>query len=230
MIRRIPARWMWSFHITEGQQIFVRNVLLTGLHFTRPDTVARAITVHPGDPLNQTALLETQRNLYEFALFNEVNLAVQNPNGGETYKTVLLQAVEARRWTLTYGAGFEAQTGTPQNNCRGLIANGAPCTPNGHTGISPRGAAQRDAQQPVRTRAVGLGAGDLRPARAEGELRLSESAFLWEPELRPHLQRRLRQQPGRHDLRGIAAGRGIPLHPDLHGARLGPVARQHLYL
>ncbi len=134
-----PAKVDVVFHITEGQQIFVRNVVLTGLHFTRPDTVERAITVHAGDPLNQTALLETQRNLYEFALFNEVNLAVQNPNGGETTKTVLLQAVEARRWTLTYGAGFEAQTGTPQNNCRGLIANGAPCTPNGHTGISPRG-------------------------------------------------------------------------------------------
>ena len=53
------------FHITEGQQIFVRNVLLTGLHYTRPETVARAITLHPGDPLNQTALLDTQRNLYE---------------------------------------------------------------------------------------------------------------------------------------------------------------------
>lgn len=127
------------FHVTEGQQIFVRNVVMTGLHFTRPDTIARAITIHPGDPLNQTALLETQRNLYEFALFNEVNAAVQNPNGGETNKTILLQAVEARRWTLTYGAGFETQTGTPQNNCRGFNATGVPCSPNGHTGISPRG-------------------------------------------------------------------------------------------
>ncbi len=126
------------FHITEGQQIFVRNVLLTGLHFTRPDTVARAITLHPGDPMDQSALQETQRNLYEFALFNEINAAVQNPNGGETYKTILLQAVEARRWTLTYGAGFEAQTGTPQNNCKGYIATGVSCSPGGRTGFSPR--------------------------------------------------------------------------------------------
>jgi outer membrane protein insertion porin family len=134
-----PAKVDVVFHISEGKQIFVRNVLVTGLHFTRPDTIAKAITVHPGDPLNQTALMETQRNLYDFALFNEVNTAVQNPFGGETTKTVMLQAVEARRWTLTYGAGFEAQTGTPQNNCGGYIANGAPCSPNGHTGISPRG-------------------------------------------------------------------------------------------
>ena len=67
------------FHITEGQQIFVRKVLLTGLHYTRPETVAKAITLHPGDPLNETALMETQRNLYDFALFNEVDTAIENP-------------------------------------------------------------------------------------------------------------------------------------------------------
>jgi outer membrane protein assembly complex protein YaeT len=126
------------FHITEGQQIFVRKVLLTGLHYTRPATVAKAITLHPGDPLNETALMDTQRNLYDFALFNEIDTAVENPSGGETYKTVLLQAVEARRWALTYGGGLEAQTGTPQFNCGGLIAAGRTCNPNGKTGVSPR--------------------------------------------------------------------------------------------
>ena len=127
------------FHITEGQQVFVRKVVLTGLHYTRPQTVARAITIHPGDPLNQTALQDTQRNLYEFALFNEVDTAVQNPNGGDTRKTVLVQAVEARRWALTYGFGFEAQTGTPHYNCGLVILSGAACNTQGKTGVSPRG-------------------------------------------------------------------------------------------
>jgi outer membrane protein assembly complex protein YaeT len=126
------------FHITEGKQVFMRKVQLTGLHYTRPDTVAKAITLHPGDPLNETALMETQRNLYEFALFNEVDPAIENPTGGEEYKTVLLQVVEARRWALTYGGGLEAQTGTPQYNCGGIIASGAICNPNGRTGVSPR--------------------------------------------------------------------------------------------
>ena len=133
-----PGKVDVVFHIDEGEQIFVRNVLLTGLHFTRPETVARAITVHPGDPLNQTALSDTQRNLYAFSLFNEVDTAVQNPTGGEPEKTVLLQAVEARRWALTYGFGFEAQTGQPQNNCAGATAAGVACSPNGKTGVSPR--------------------------------------------------------------------------------------------
>ena len=126
------------FHITEGPQIFVRNVLLTGLHYTRPATVERAITLHSGDALNQTALLDTQRNLYGLSLFNEVDVAVENPNGSDTRKTVLLQAVEARRWALTYGVGFEAQTGTPQNNCAGADTRGVACNPNGRPGVSPR--------------------------------------------------------------------------------------------
>lgn len=133
-----PSKVDVTFHIDEGEQFFVRNVLLTGLHYTRPQTVAPSITMKAGEPLNQTALDETQRNLYDYALFNEVNTAVQNPEGDEALKTVLLQAVEARRWTLTYGAGFEVQTGTPVNGCQGLLASGVQCTPSGRTGISPR--------------------------------------------------------------------------------------------
>ena len=126
------------FRITEGRQIFVRKVLLSGLHYTRPETVAKAITLHPGDPLNETALMETQRNLYDFALFTEVDTAIENPSGEEINKTVLLQVAEARRWALTYGFGLEAQTGTPQYNCGGIIASGATCNPQGKTGVSPR--------------------------------------------------------------------------------------------
>jgi outer membrane protein insertion porin family len=128
-----------TFRITEGKQTFVRNVLLTGLHYTRPQTVEKAITLKPGDPLNQEALEETQKNLYEYALFNEINVAIQNPNGDETHKTVLLQAQEARRWTFTYGGGFEVQTGTPENGCQGYLASGVTtCKPEGKTGVSPR--------------------------------------------------------------------------------------------
>ncbi|MGD0682920.1 MAG: POTRA domain-containing protein, partial [Terracidiphilus sp.] len=126
------------FHITEGRQIFVRKVLLTGLHYTRPETVAKAITLHPGDPLNETALMETQRNLYDFALFNEIDTAIENPTGEEVNKTVLLQVTEAQRWALTYGFGLEAQTGTPHFNCGGILVSGASCNPEGKTGVSPR--------------------------------------------------------------------------------------------
>jgi outer membrane protein assembly complex protein YaeT len=133
-----PGKVDVVFHIDEGPQTFIRNILLTGLENTHPQTVARAITVHAGDALDQNALATTQSNLYSFALFNEVNTAVVNPDGDAPQKTVLIQAIEARRWTLTYGFGFEAQTGQPQNNCAGAFAAGVACNPNGKTGVSPR--------------------------------------------------------------------------------------------
>jgi outer membrane protein assembly complex protein YaeT len=127
------------FRIHEGQPVFVRKVLLSGLEFTRPETVVKAITLHPGDPLNETALAETQRNLYEFALFNEVDTAIENPSGEEASKTILLQASEARRWALNYGGGFEIQTGTPQNNCQGAAVRNILCGSNPKANISLRG-------------------------------------------------------------------------------------------
>jgi outer membrane protein assembly factor BamA len=106
-----------SINITEGDQFFVRQVLISGLEHTRATTVDPLITVHPGDPLNQAALLDTQRRLYNLALFNEVNPAVQNPAGDEIRKNVLMQLTEAKRWDFNYGFGFEAQTGNPTNSC-----------------------------------------------------------------------------------------------------------------
>jgi outer membrane protein insertion porin family len=134
-----------SLVVSEGQQVFVNRVLLSGVVKTRPKIVTEQVLVHPGDPLDQTALLQTQRNLYNIALFNEVIAAVQNPAGDAPQKNVLIQLTEAKRWNVTYGIGFEAQTGTPQGgtiseaSCILLGLN--PCnqlTQEGKAGVSPR--------------------------------------------------------------------------------------------
>jgi outer membrane protein insertion porin family len=134
-----------SLNVTEGQQVFVDKVLLSGLEKTKPKVVQAQIQVQAGDPLNQAALLQTQRNLYNIALFNEVVAAVQNPEGDAPQKNVLLQLTEAKRWNVTYGFGIEAQTGTPQAgtiseaSCIQLMLN--PCnqlSQEGRTGVSPR--------------------------------------------------------------------------------------------
>ncbi len=122
----------FTMNVVAGKQFFVRKVVVSGLERTKPALVQQRILLNPGDPLNQTALLQMQRKLYDLALFNEVNTAIQNPNGDETYKNVLLNLTEAKRWDISYGFGFEVQTGTPSQNCE------VNCSPNGHTGASPR--------------------------------------------------------------------------------------------
>jgi len=132
-------------NVTEGEQVFVDRVLRSGIVHTRPLVVARETTFHAGDPLDESALLDTQRRLYGLALFNEVTTAVQNPDGDVPIKNVLLQLSEARRWNVTYGFGLEAETGTPQ---QGKISQASAIllqlSPNatysqeGKTGVSPR--------------------------------------------------------------------------------------------
>jgi outer membrane protein insertion porin family len=70
---------------------------------------------------------------------------VQNPAANQPHKNVLLLTTEAKRWDITYGFGFQAQTGTPYRNTPSaayLIQQGInPSTfsgsANGHFGVSP---------------------------------------------------------------------------------------------
>jgi outer membrane protein insertion porin family len=134
-----------TLNVTEGHQVFVDKVLLSGIERAKPQVVKDQIKVSPGDPLNQSALLQTQRNLYNLALFNEVIATVQNPSGDAPTKNVLVQVTEAKRWDVTYGFGFEAQTGTPAQGDistaskiqLGLNPN-VQYTQEGKTGVSPR--------------------------------------------------------------------------------------------
>lgn len=132
-----------TMNITEGDQIFVNKVLISGLKYTRPSTVKKHILIHPGSPLNETAILNTQRQLYDLTLFNEVNAAVENPGGDQLRKNVLLQFTEARRWDITYGVGLQAQTGNPSTNCNAItliklgLSPSTNCGANGNFGVSP---------------------------------------------------------------------------------------------
>ena len=119
-----------TFKITEGQQVFVDNVFVSGLNYTKPFVVQRELQVKPGDPLSQIDMLQTQQRLYDLGIFSQVGTAVQNPNGNEPDKNVLVDIEEAKRWAFNYGVGLEFQTGQPS----AVGTNQA----KGQTGISPR--------------------------------------------------------------------------------------------
>ena len=117
-----------TFSIHEGEQFFVNRVFLDGLHHTRPGVARRQMRVQPGAPLSQQDMLESQRRLYDLGLFKQVDTAIQNPDGTESRKNVLVTAREAERYTFDYGGGFEFQTGQPTYGVN---------QPLGQTGVSP---------------------------------------------------------------------------------------------
>jgi outer membrane protein insertion porin family len=117
-----------TFSIHEGEQFFVNQLFVDGLNHTRRGVARRAITVQPGGPLSQQDMLESQRRLYDLGLFKRVDTAIQNPDGTESRKNVLVTVNEADRYTFDYGVGIEFQTGQPAGTNQ----------PLGQTGVSPR--------------------------------------------------------------------------------------------
>ena len=118
-----------TFSIQEGEQFFANRVFLNGLYYTRAGVARREIQVQAAAPLSQQDMLESQRRLYGLGLFNEVDTAIQNPEGTESRKNVLVSMHEAKRYTFDYGVGFEFQTGQPSVGTN---------QPLGQTGVSPR--------------------------------------------------------------------------------------------
>jgi outer membrane protein assembly complex protein YaeT len=127
---REPNRMDLKYTAKEGERKFVRGVLKSGLETISPRLVDERVQVKAGDPLSRAQMLETQRRLYELGVFARVDTALQDPQGDEPDKYVLLDVEEARKYTVTGGLGAEiAKIG----GCQTCLDS-----PAGQTGFSPR--------------------------------------------------------------------------------------------
>jgi len=117
-----------TFTIQEGERFTVNRVMVAGTEHTRDHVVQRELEVREKEPLSQLDLLNTQSRLYDLGIFSQVDTAVQNPEGTNPEKNILVQLREAKRYTFTYGLGLEFETGQP----------GGSTAPQGTTGVSPR--------------------------------------------------------------------------------------------
>jgi outer membrane protein insertion porin family len=125
-----PHRVDVKYAFEEGERRFVRGALVSGLRSTYPDLVEKRISLRTGEPLSRAKVLDTQLRLYELGIFSRVDTALQNPQGEEPDKYVLVDVDEARKYTVTAGLGAEiARIG----GCRTCLDQ-----PAGEAGFSPR--------------------------------------------------------------------------------------------
>jgi outer membrane protein insertion porin family len=121
-----------EFVISEGEQQFVRQVVVTGLRATLPALVNKQLDLNPGEPLSPIAMTDTQRKLYDLGIFSQVNMAIQNPDGDENRKYVLYDLDEARRYSLSVGAGLQFARIGGSDSVTDLS------DPGGAPGVTPR--------------------------------------------------------------------------------------------
>ena len=119
-----------KFTVQEGRPQFIRKVIVEGLESTDRQLVESRLRLTAGDPISQSQMLDTQRRLYDLGIFARVDMALQNPDGAEASKYVLYQVEEARKYSITFGAGAQiARIGG------GITSFDSPA---GGTGFSPR--------------------------------------------------------------------------------------------
>lgn len=135
-----PNRQDVTFKVTEGRQVFIDKLLLSGLIHTKPFIVTNKFEIKEGDPMSQSRILNTQRKLYDMSIFNQVDISPENPEGDVDKKNLMVQLEEAKRYTFDYGLGLQVQTGNVNSDCKKLqLDPNSPqvCNPGGATGFSP---------------------------------------------------------------------------------------------
>ena len=125
-----PDRANVIYTVTEGDRMYVRDVLTRGLNVTRPSIVAKQITMKAGDPLSPVEETNIQKSLYDLGIFSRVDTAIQNPDGGTDRKYVLYDFQEANRYSIGVGVGAMAgRFGTPGSNSLSAPAGAAGFSP-----------------------------------------------------------------------------------------------------
>ncbi len=98
-----------EFQIVPGEQERIQHIVVLGNDHVRLGLVNRELLIHDGEPISQSAVLESQRRLYDLGIFNQVQVTPQEESSSDTEKTLLVGLEESRRWILGYGGGFEVQ-------------------------------------------------------------------------------------------------------------------------
>jgi outer membrane protein insertion porin family len=100
---QVDIRW----NIREGSKTVVDHVLVSGNVRTSADLIRREMTLRPGTPLGDAALIESQQRLAALGLFRRVRI-VELPHGADDRRDILVEVEEAPATSISYGGGLEA--------------------------------------------------------------------------------------------------------------------------
>ncbi len=111
-----------KYQISEGDQYFVKSILVAGNLTTNRSVITREVELKPGQPLSLEGALRSETNLYELAVFNRVRVRDLQVDDQDREQPVLIKVDEAKRYYLTYGFGYSHTFGsTASEGARGTL-------------------------------------------------------------------------------------------------------------
>ncbi|HPN32157.1 MAG TPA: outer membrane protein assembly factor BamA [bacterium] len=97
----------FNFQITEGNKIYIEDIVVKGNYKTKKKVILREILVKPGEVLNSKKVDLSRRNLVMLNFFDKVDLKIldgKNPSN----KILAFEVEEGRTGTVSFGAGYSS--------------------------------------------------------------------------------------------------------------------------
>ena len=95
-----------TWTIREGDRITIDRILINGNHRVSAALILREMSIQPGSPMSDEAIIDSQRRLAALGLFRRVRIT-ELPRSGSLVRDVLVDLEEADITTVDFGGGLE---------------------------------------------------------------------------------------------------------------------------
>jgi outer membrane protein insertion porin family len=116
-----------QFQVTEGEPSMVRQVRISGNTRTKEKVIRRQLVIHPGEKFSRTALMRSQRDVFQLGFFEDVKVDFERAGTGSSDIDIVFEVKEKQTGTLQAGAGFSSDgglTGFIEMGHNNLFGNG----------------------------------------------------------------------------------------------------------
>lgn len=96
-----------TYQIDEGPRVITSRIETLGRKQTKPDLLARSVTIPPGKPLREDQMLLSENRLYTLGIFDWASIDPRRHITTQTNEDVVVKVHEAKQNVMTYGVGFE---------------------------------------------------------------------------------------------------------------------------
>jgi outer membrane protein insertion porin family len=99
-----------TFFVTDGPPAHVGKIFITGNTKTKERIIRRELTVYPGDLFRRSALMRSQREIFQLGFFGDVKID-HEPVRGTNDIHLTFEVEEKQTGQASMGAGFSSQNG-----------------------------------------------------------------------------------------------------------------------